>query len=193
MGIIIFVRHGQSKSNVTNTLSSDLGVYPLTEEGIRQTEAFAKTIPRIAKIDSFCTSPVLRAAQTAEIIGKRIGIKPTIDDRLREWGMGNLNNIVFPSQTAIDDAITKEVESGFKGGMEKWKDMQDRMKSFAYSVDGVTLAVTHQGPLMSLLGTIDRRYDHFSPAVKIANASATTIDFKNMKLLSIGSPTFPRL
>jgi probable phosphoglycerate mutase len=191
--MIIFVRHGQSKSNITNTLSSDIDGYPLTEEGIRQTEAFSETIPETAKIDSFYTSPVLRAVQTAEIISKRLGIKPVIDNRLWEWRMGNLNDLTFPSQAAIDDAITKEVESGFKGGMEKWKDMQDRMKSFAYSVDGVTLAVTHQGPLMSLLGTIDRRYDHFSPAVKIANASATTIDFKNMKLLSIGSPTFPRL
>ena len=59
MNAIIFIRHGQSKTNITNTLSSDIDGYPLTDEGVKQVETLAKTIPEGVKIDSFYTSPIL--------------------------------------------------------------------------------------------------------------------------------------
>jgi len=36
MTIIIFIRHGQSTSNVSKILSHDINTYPLTEEGVTQ-------------------------------------------------------------------------------------------------------------------------------------------------------------
>ncbi len=193
MNTIIFVRHGQSKTNATYTLSSDIDGYSLTDEGVRQVEALSETIPKGVRVDSFYTSPILRAVQTAKILGKKLGIKPVIDDRLREWGMGGLNNVIFQSQAEVDAAIADEVKSGFKKGMEPWDDVQARMRSFSQSADGITVAVTHQGPLITLLGTVDAKYDHFDPAIKIALASATTIDFKSRRILNIGSTVFPRI
>ena len=191
MNAIIFIRHGQSKANVTNTLSSDIDGYPLTDEGVKQVEALAKTIPEGVKIDSFYTSPILRTMQTAKILEKKLGMEPVVEDRLREWNMGGLNNITFPSQADLDAAIVNEVDFGYKNGMEKWDSLQARMRSFAQSTNGITVAVTHQGPLVALLGTVDTRYAHFSPSIKIGTATATTIDFGRMKILEIGSAKFP--
>ncbi len=193
MNTIIFIRHGQSKANITNTLSSDIDGYPLTDEGVKQVEALAKTIPEEVKVDSFYTSPILRTMQTAKILEKRLRMKPIIEDRLREWNMGSLNNITFPSQAALDAEIVHEVDFGYKKGMEKWDNLQARMKSFVQSAKGITVAVTHQGPLVALLGTVDAKYAHFSPSIKIGTATATTIDFDRMKILEIGSAKFPIL
>lgn len=192
MDVIIFVRHGQSESNITNTLSSDIDRYPLTEKGVEQVEAFANSIPADIKIDALYASPVRRTSQSAEIIGKRLGMRPITDERLWEWRMGRLNGVTFPSVELLNAAIAEEVGSGYKNGMERWESVRERMESFASSVSGLTLAVTHQGPILSLLGAMDSKYANFSPAFHLANASATAVNFKEMKILCIGSATFPK-
>lgn len=82
MLIIVMIRHGQSVSNVNRILSHDLNAYPLTEEGREQANV-GKEISRLSPKKVF-TSPILRAYQTATIIGEENGLIPIIDDRLKE-------------------------------------------------------------------------------------------------------------
>ena len=193
MNIVIFVRHGQSESNVTHTLTSDIDKSPLTDDGIRQVEALAKTIPKGAKIDALYTSPVLRAVQSAEILGKSLSMKPKLDDRLWERHMGGLNNVTFGSTEKIAAAMMNEIKSGFKTGMESWESMQGRLRSFVSSVNGITVAVSHHDPILSAMGIVDSKYDDYDFSTVLPTASTTTIDFENKKILYIGSQTFPRL
>ncbi len=88
MKTIIFIRHGQSLANVSHTLTSDIDGYPLTDEGIVQAAGIADTTDK-TKIDRLYTSPILRAAQTAQIISKKCGIGPIADKRLMERNMGS--------------------------------------------------------------------------------------------------------
>jgi Fructose-2,6-bisphosphatase len=94
MTIIIFIRHGQSTSNVSKILSHDINTYPLTEEGVTQAKDAGKELMKL-KVEKIYTSPVLRAYQTALIIGETLGIFPIVDQRLRERSLGELNNTTF--------------------------------------------------------------------------------------------------
>jgi probable phosphoglycerate mutase len=193
MNIVIFIRHGESESNVTHTLTSDIDKSPLTEEGVRQVEALAKTIPKGIRIDGFYTSPVLRAVQTAKILGKRLGMEPRIDKRLLERYMGGLNNATFGSTDELTEAMMEEIRSGFKKGMESWESLQGRLKSFAYSVKGITVAVSHHDPILSAMGIVDGKYDDYDIGTRFGTATATSIDFENRRILEIGKPEFPKL
>ena len=193
MNIVIFVRHGQSESNITHTLTSDIDKSPLTEEGIKQVEALAKTISKGAKIDALYTSPVLRATQSAEILGKSLDMRPKLDERLWERHMGGLNNVTFGSIEEQTAAMMDEIRSGFKNGMESWESMQGRLRDFAYSVKGITVAVSHHDPILSAMGIVDSRYDDYDTSTILPTASATVINFGDKKILYIGSQTFPNL
>ncbi|HUB92615.1 MAG TPA: histidine phosphatase family protein, partial [Candidatus Saccharimonadales bacterium] len=101
--ICIFVRHGESESNVSLTLSTDRDRYPLTDNGRAAAGRAAGQLGLLPRIDRFYTSPILRARQTAEIISGRIGIAPEISNLLVERGFGRYNNARFSSE---DEAET---------------------------------------------------------------------------------------
>lgn len=75
MNTFYLIRHGQKIAN--------LGDMPLTPVGIKQAETTGDFLKdkAIAKIYS---SPTKRTKQTAEIIGKKFGLKAKIDKRLLE-------------------------------------------------------------------------------------------------------------
>jgi len=161
MSTIIFIRHGESLANTTHTLTSDTNGYPLTDTGMAQAAGIAETIGN-TKIDGFYTSPILRAVQTAQIISEKCGLGPKVDKRLMERRMGKMNNMAFGSQDDMNYAMMEEIKSGYKKGMESWKDLQKRLRSFAESVrSGTVIAVTHHDPILAALGIVDNRYDDY--------------------------------
>ncbi len=167
-------------------LTSDINGYSLTDTGKAQAAGIAETIGN-ARIDGLYTSPILRAVETAQIISEKCGLKPKVDKRLMERRMGKLNNMAFGSQDDMNYAMMEEIKSGYKKGMEPWKDLQKRLRSFAESVrKGTTvIAVTHHDPILAALGIVDSKYDDYYDSTPIAMASATTIDFENKRIISI--------
>lgn len=56
---------------------------PLSEKGVRQAEALGRHLARVGfETDAILSSPKLRALQTAQIVGKALGMEPTVDERL---------------------------------------------------------------------------------------------------------------
>src|SRR5687768_593915 len=56
---------------------------PLSEKGVGQAEALGRHLKRVGfETDAILSSPKLRALQTAQIVGKALGVKPTVDERL---------------------------------------------------------------------------------------------------------------
>ena len=88
---IVFVRHGESIANVAREkgISYDPSNIHLTPKGIEQAKQtgiyLSKTFP---KFDIVIMSPMLRCAETTELIVKELGWNGDIiiDDRLIEWG-----------------------------------------------------------------------------------------------------------
>jgi phosphohistidine phosphatase len=56
---------------------------PLSDKGVRQAEELGRHLALVEfETDAILSSPKLRALQTAQIVGKALGLKPTIDERL---------------------------------------------------------------------------------------------------------------
>jgi broad specificity phosphatase PhoE len=88
---IIFVRHGESIANVAKEkgTSYDATNIPLTPKGIKQATQTSIHLSKIFnKFDIVITSPMLRCAETTEIILANLDYKKEIiiDDRLIESG-----------------------------------------------------------------------------------------------------------
>lgn len=88
--MIYLVRHGQTEFNRERRIQGRFDS-PLTELGVRQAQAVAgllKDLIREADGWRIVSSPLGRAASTAQIAGQRLGLPVELDDRLREisWG-----------------------------------------------------------------------------------------------------------
>ncbi|BBL46789.1 MULTISPECIES: 2,3-diphosphoglycerate-dependent phosphoglycerate mutase [Metallosphaera] len=188
MTIIIFIRHGQSTSNVGKILSHDVNNFPLTDEGREQAKKTAQELKRV-RIDAIFTSPILRAYQTASIIGDELGIIPVIDERLRERWLGELNNKRFdPNDHWKLKIIRGQLEVK---NLEPWDSLRRRMVEFVTSLknEGVVVAVSHYDPIRAVIGHILDLDDISAHGISIPNASMTVIEFSSSpKILSIGSP-----
>ncbi|MGC8609643.1 MAG: histidine phosphatase family protein, partial [Thermoplasmata archaeon] len=82
---VIFVRHGESESNIYGIISDDYNRFPLTERGREQAKWTSEQL-RSLRFDGIISSPILRAYQTAMIIGEALGMDPIIDERAKESG-----------------------------------------------------------------------------------------------------------
>lgn len=89
MKTFYLTRHGQTDSNLNGIIQGQSLDAPLNEEGIKQ----AKRIGSFLKdkdhlIDRIISSDLIRAYQTAEIIGEILGVGIETDVRLREMNYG---------------------------------------------------------------------------------------------------------
>jgi len=191
MTLIVFIRHGQSISNVNRILSDDINSYPLTDEGRRQVYNTANELKKISPKKIY-SSPVLRAYQTAMIIGEVLNIIPIIDDRLRERELGELNN------TKIDQFDHWKLRVARKElnvkGVEPWDSLKRRMVNFVESVikeKETVIAVSHFDPIRAFLAYVLDLDDISAWGLHIPNASITIVrceSINNCRILSVGAP-----
>jgi probable phosphoglycerate mutase len=69
---LVFVRHGEARSNVTGTLAGP-GCAGLTEHGLAAAAAVADRLADMGSFDALHTSTTRRAQQTASVIANRLG------------------------------------------------------------------------------------------------------------------------
>ena len=84
--ILHLIRHGESVYNAEGRIQGHADI-PLSELGCRQAEAAAEALAG-QPLEAIFASPLRRAAQTAEIIAKRLGLPVKFDDRLKEIDVG---------------------------------------------------------------------------------------------------------
>jgi broad specificity phosphatase PhoE len=120
---VYLARHGQTAYNLERRFQGHLPV-PLDDTGREQaadlaerTNVGAGEIPFAAL---WC-SPLLRARETADIVGERIGLQPHEDPRLMETDAGDWTDRLFTDVQAEDpDGFAGFIEGrpdfGFPGG-----------------------------------------------------------------------------
>lgn len=86
---ILVVRHGQSVADLEDRHEGRAD-FELTELGCRQAKCAGKWIKDHYEIDIILSSPLKRAAKTAEFISEETGIDIIFDDELMEWNNGLL-------------------------------------------------------------------------------------------------------
>lgn len=86
---ILIIRHGQSEADLLN-VHEGRADFPLTELGVKQATAMAKTISNNYQISKIYSSPLLRARETAEKLSKATITPITFEDNLMEFNNGLL-------------------------------------------------------------------------------------------------------
>jgi isoleucyl-tRNA synthetase len=147
------MRHGQSLANTKNLTAIRTGKYGLTFKGRRDATFSARMLAK-KKIDLIISSPVLRAKETAKIVGDRLGLSPQFDERLAE-----INTGVFEGRnpaeyhaffSSVLEKFTKRPPKG-----ETLEDVRERvaqaMGDFEKTYRGKTiLLVSHEYPIWML-------------------------------------------
>jgi broad specificity phosphatase PhoE len=85
--LILLARHGQTDYNAPPVRIQGSLDPPLNSTGLAQARALAELVAGEG-VQALYASDMLRARQTAAIVGERIGLEPVIDPRVREcaWG-----------------------------------------------------------------------------------------------------------
>ncbi len=172
---LIFVRHGESETNVGHFNSILHDKWGLTTLGRTQAEAVAEDLKDI-QVDALLVSPVLRAKETAKIIENKIGIKSEEDALISEYDFGEWCEISREERLKLEEykrykaVTTLEEKYQFKlGGAESRKDVVTRVKTFLDKImkkyEGKTIVVvSHGGILAAIMKNIAdislEEYDH---------------------------------
>lgn len=160
---LYFARHGESEANVQQVFWNQPTKYGLTDKGRKQARALAGTLVGVQFATLYC-SPVLRAVQTAEIIGRRLHLAPQVADGLREYNVGILEGQKYNKETEdlYWQVITQWMEHNnldarIKDG-ESYNDIKARFMPFIgrleetyRGTDANVLLISHGGTLRCML------------------------------------------
>jgi len=83
---VLLVRHGETDENASARFQGRLDTR-LNERGREQSRALAEAV-RGEGVRALYSSPLLRAQETARIVGAAIGLEPILDERLVEADAG---------------------------------------------------------------------------------------------------------
>ncbi len=184
--IVILVRHGQSEGNVSGIISSAIDGYSLTEKGIAQATEAAEEIAALPKIDGLYSSPVRRARQTAEIVGKRIGMNPVFDERLQERWFGLMEGKKEPHDNS-------EWKFNPKNQVLPWDDLRKKMVSFVREVPGkVVVAVSHGDNMSSICDWTDNKGERFHAIRCPRNCHFVIVDVYGAELIAYDVNEIPK-
>lgn len=110
-GEVLLVRHGQTDDNREPIRVQGFTDTPLNDIGRQQAAEVAERLAQRTRIAALWSSDLSRARETGEIIGKRIGLVPRLDPRLREASRGRWEGRRF-----VD--IAREEPEGYRA----WRD-----------------------------------------------------------------------
>jgi broad specificity phosphatase PhoE len=166
---VYLIRHGETDWNRNGRWQGQTDV-PLNAAGLAQAEILARRLAA-RRFDSLYSSDLQRAAQTAEIVGRAIGLRAALTPALREIDLGRWSGHtrmeiaqLFPEdwrRLETDEDIARgggETFAAFQGRLTAWLDGAARREA------GRSLcAVTHGGCIRAVLlhacglGWADRR------------------------------------
>ncbi len=161
--MIFLARHGQTAYNAEGRFQGATDV-PLDEVGLAQAHALAEVAKGHGLVELWC-SPLLRARQTADVVGAALGLEPRPDARFAEHATGDWTNLLKKDIEAADPVLwASYLEAGegwtFPGG-ENLGDFMDRV------VDGLVhvtqekrlpaLVVCHRGVIRAARSHTDIR------------------------------------
>ena len=191
---LYFARHGQSAANVQMVISDRDVFHLLTELGRQQAEALARSLADVP-LAALYSSPIMRAAQTAQIVAALKGLPVEIAAALREPDCGIMEGRADEDAWAEHDRVMRDwvlqrnFDSRIAGG-ESFHDLRARFMPFVDrlvaehdSTDHNILLITH-GSLLYLmlplvLANIDpvsvREYPMPNTAVIVAERQANNL------------------
>ncbi len=161
---VLLARHGQTDDNVEPLRFQGWRDTPLNDTGRHQAAELAERIAREGVL-SLWSSDLVRASETASIVGARIGLEPRLDRRLREANRGVWEGRLFEDVARDEpDAMAAYMRAGpewrFPGG-ESLREQQQRVSECIEEIRAggelPALAVGHGGSIRVMLALADPR------------------------------------
>lgn len=176
---LYLVRHGQTDFNKNKLPQGQEIDVPLNETGIQQAQEAAEFLPE--DIDLIISSPLKCAAQTAEILKRKLNKRIEFNDDIKELRYGDLAGKPWPEIEALTgdaDVRQKDRDNAFdyrKFNGESAADLSRRVAKFVAEIrekyaDMTVLVATHGG-------VIDSMHDLFPQKERIETNNATVHEF----------------
>lgn len=154
---LIFIRHAESTWNALRRWQGHADM-PLSEAGREQARLLARRLSTW-RIDHIVASDLLRAAETADILGEALGIRPVVDPVWRERSFGEAEGLTAEEIAARFPAIwAARVDGPMMGvpGSEAYEDVvaraRDGCETLLARYGGRTVAVvSHGGMILTTL------------------------------------------
>jgi len=132
---IITIQHTQSVHH-TNGMHGGQGDWNLSELGVEQAKRIGEKLSKELK-DKKCimySSDLLRAKQTAENVGKYLGIEPMLRNELREISLGDANGISKEEAKKIFLSSAGTIDDISYPNAESMRDVYNRLSVFLNEV-----------------------------------------------------------
>jgi broad specificity phosphatase PhoE len=162
---ILLARHGETNDNVEPLRFQGFTDTPLNDTGRRQAHELAERVAAEYEVASLWCSDLSRARETAEIVGARIGLTPTLDARLREGARGRWEGHLMVDIERDEPELYAAWRRGgaefrFPGG-ESLAEHQERVLAAVTDIHAAgplpALVVCHGGSIRVMLCTRDPR------------------------------------
>ena len=151
------IRHAESEWNAAGRWQGQRDP-ALSERGREQAQRLAVSLAD-AQLEAIVASDLVRARETAAIVGGALGVAPHLDARLRERDLGywsGLTSVEIVARWPRDLALLRQRDLELKpGGGESLRALHARVAEFvavlsAWPGDGPLAIVTHAGILRAL-------------------------------------------
>ncbi len=181
---VLLARHGETNDNVAPLRFQGFTDTPLNDTGRRQAAELAERIAaRDEPIASLWASDLIRARLTAETVGRRVGLVPTLDARLREGFRGRWEGLLMQDVEAAEPELFAAWRRGgaefrFPEG-ESLLDQQKRVTAALQDIHATgplpALAVCHGGSIRVMLAERDPRGLDAFHAFEVPNVAVVTL------------------
>jgi broad specificity phosphatase PhoE len=161
---IYFARHGESVANLLNVFSNRDLPHGLTETGKEQVRILADKLQGTNWL-AFYSSPILRARQSSDILGQKLGINYEVTEALREYDVGIWEGTSDRAgwqqyKEVAEEWLTGNWQARMDGG-ESFNDIRQRfvplieeLKTKYSREDGAILLLGHGGTFRCMLPLI---------------------------------------
>lgn len=154
MRSLLLIRHGQSEHHVQD-LTGGWTDTPLTERGRQQAELLAARMPSVlgdlpARL--YC-SDLVRAVQTAQIVGRALGLEPILEPGLREINNGVAAGLTREAARALRTPPSEpRLDWSLYPGGESWRAFYARvaacMEKLTRDQEAPLILVSHSGTII---------------------------------------------
>jgi probable phosphoglycerate mutase len=193
--LLVLVRHGQSEGNLAGALLGRRDA-PLTELGRRQARATGQFLRETGlRPDVICSSPLVRARHTAEIICAelaRVGTAPEVveEPRIVEVDYGELEGIRMEDVDALLRARWRADPGFCPPSGEALVEVQERVGAWcdelAAAEPRVVVAVTHVSPIKAAAIWALSCGPELTWRMSLGIASITRLSLEPRSLISFG-------
>lgn len=180
---VYLVRHGQSEWNLLRLTQGQTFHPRLTSLGREQAERAASLIGQDLAglpVTRVLTSDLVRAVETAEVVGKALQVPVTLDTRLREQHLGHLEGRGYDETWAAAEAHDWSDPTLPLAGGESIMEVHERLGAVLTEVAelrrGVTVLVSHGDAIRAAVAHLTGVAPHEAPWVEVANGAVARVD-----------------